>query len=116
MRYLVTGGAGFIGSNTVDEIVKRGHSVVVLDDLSSGKNTNLEGVRGKAEFVRGSVTDLDLVRTACRGANYVLHLAARASVPRSCLHAPHQSTEKLLLCPSVRTCPHYRFRLTGFPS
>jgi nucleoside-diphosphate-sugar epimerase len=83
MRYLVTGGAGFIGSNTVDEIVKRGHSVVVLDDLSSGKNTNLEGVRGKAEFVRGSVTDLALVRTACRGADYVLHLAARASVPRS---------------------------------
>jgi len=41
MRYLVTGGAGFIGSNTVDELVRRGHSVVVLDDLSSGKEDNL---------------------------------------------------------------------------
>jgi UDP-N-acetylglucosamine/UDP-N-acetyl-alpha-D-glucosaminouronate 4-epimerase len=83
MRYLVTGGAGFIGSNTVDEIVKRGHSVVVLDDLSTGKEKNLEGVRGDVEFVRGSITDLNLVRRVCRGADYVLHLAARASVPRS---------------------------------
>ena len=41
MRYLVTGGAGFIGSNTVDELVRRGHSVVVLDDLSAGKEENL---------------------------------------------------------------------------
>jgi UDP-N-acetylglucosamine/UDP-N-acetyl-alpha-D-glucosaminouronate 4-epimerase len=83
MRYVVTGGAGFIGSNTVDEIVKRAHDVVVLDDLSTGKEKNLEGVRSKIEFVRGSITDLDLVRTVCRGADYVLHLAARASVPRS---------------------------------
>lgn len=83
MRYVVTGGAGFIGSNTVDEIVKRAHDVVVLDDLSTGREKNLEGVRSKIEFVRGSITDLDLVRTVCRGADYVVHLAARASVPRS---------------------------------
>jgi nucleoside-diphosphate-sugar epimerase len=83
MRYLVTGGAGFIGSNTVDELVRRGHSVVVLDDLSTGKEENLAGVRSKVEFVRGNITDLSLVSTVCRGADYVIHLAARTSVPRS---------------------------------
>ena len=83
MRYLVTGGAGFIGSNTVDELVRRGHSVVVLDDLSSGKIENLEGVKDKIEFLQHSITDLDKLREACRGADYVLHLGARTSVPRS---------------------------------
>jgi len=83
MRYLVTGGAGFVGSNTVDEIVRRGHSVVVLDDLSAGKEANLARTVDKVEFVRGSITDLDLVRTVVRNADYVLHLAARTSVPRS---------------------------------
>src|SRR2546425_6047027 len=83
MRYLVTGGAGFIGSNTVDELVRRGHTVVVLDDLSGGKAENLSGVRGKIELVQHSVTDLDKVRATCRGVDYVLHLAARTSVPRS---------------------------------
>ena len=57
MRYLVTGGAGFIGSNTVDELVRRGHSVVVLDDLSSGKEDNLAEVRNKITFMKGSITD-----------------------------------------------------------
>jgi nucleoside-diphosphate-sugar epimerase len=83
MHYLVTGGAGFIGSNTVDELVRRGHRVVVLDNLSTGKEENLAGVRGKVEFVRGSITDLSLVSTVCRGMDYVIHLAARTSVPRS---------------------------------
>jgi nucleoside-diphosphate-sugar epimerase len=83
MRYLVTGGTGFIGSNIVDELVRRGHSVVVLDNLSSGKESNLAGVRDKIQFIRGSITDLDQVRAACQGADYVLHLAARTSVPRS---------------------------------
>jgi nucleoside-diphosphate-sugar epimerase len=83
MRYLVTGGAGFIGSNTVDELVRRGHNVVVLDDLSSGKQENLGGVRGKIEILQSSVTDLDRLQEACRGVDYVLHLGARTSVPRS---------------------------------
>jgi nucleoside-diphosphate-sugar epimerase len=83
MRYLVTGGAGFIGSNTVDELVRQGQGVVVLDDLSTGKEDNLERVRDRVEFVRGSVTDLKMVREACRDVDYVLHLAARTSVPRS---------------------------------
>src|SRR3989442_8248970 len=83
MRYLVTGGAGFIGSNTVDELVRRGHSVVVLDDISSGKEDNLTEVRNKITFIKGSITDIEVVRKAMHEAEYVLHLAARTSVPRS---------------------------------
>ena len=83
MRYVVTGGAGFIGSNTVDELVKRGHSVVVLDDLSAGKEENLAEVRNKITFIKGSITDIETARKAMHEADYVLHLAARTSVPRS---------------------------------
>jgi len=83
MRYLVTGGAGFIGSNTVDELVRRGHGVVVLDDLSTGKAENLAPVKSKIEFARESITNLDKVRDACRGVDCVIHLAAQVSVPRS---------------------------------
>lgn len=83
MRYLVTGGAGFIGSNTADELVRRGHSVVVLDDLSAGKEENLAECRNKITFIKGSITDIELVRKAMHDAEYVLHLAARTSVPRS---------------------------------
>jgi nucleoside-diphosphate-sugar epimerase len=83
MRYLVTGGAGFIGSNTVDELVRRGHGVVVLDDLSSGKEENLSDIRGKITFVKGSITDLETVQKAVHQADFVIHLAARTSVPRS---------------------------------
>jgi nucleoside-diphosphate-sugar epimerase len=83
MRYLVTGGAGFIGSNTVDELVRRGHGVVVLDDLSSGKEDNLAEVRSKITFMKGSITDIEVVQKAMLQADYVIHLAARTSVPRS---------------------------------
>ena len=83
MRYVVTGGAGFIGSNTVDELVRRGHRVTVFDDLSSGKQHNLARIGDKVDFVQGTITDAAAVSAACRGADYVLHLAARTSVPRS---------------------------------
>ena len=83
MRYLVTGGAGFIGSNTVDELVRRGHAVTVVDDLSTGKEANLEKVRQQISFIRGSITDREAMGEACLGADYVLHLAARTSVPQS---------------------------------
>jgi len=83
MRYLVTGGAGFIGSNIVDELLRRGQHVVVLDDLSSGKEENLAGVRPKIDFRAGSITDLATVQSVCRGVDYVIHLAARTSVPKS---------------------------------
>jgi nucleoside-diphosphate-sugar epimerase len=83
MKYLVTGGAGFIGSNLVDELVRRGDSVVVLDDLSTGKESNLDRVRDKIDFSFGSIVDLATVQSACNGVDYVIHLAARASVPKS---------------------------------
>src|ERR1700676_1456263 len=82
MRYLVTGGAGFIGSNTVDELVRRGHGVVVLDDLSSGKKDNLAEVRSKITFMKGSITDIEVVQKAMVHADYVVPLAPRTSVPR----------------------------------
>jgi nucleoside-diphosphate-sugar epimerase len=83
MRYLVTGGSGFIGSNTVDELVRRGHSVAVLDDLSSGREKNLDAVRDRIDLIKGTITDPTILKDACSGADYVLHLAARTSVPRS---------------------------------
>jgi nucleoside-diphosphate-sugar epimerase len=85
MRYLVTGGAGFIGSNIVDELVRRGHAVTVLDDLSAGQESNLERVREKIALHVGSITNLAEVQEACKRADYVIHLAARTSVPKSVL-------------------------------
>src|ERR1700723_2747403 len=83
MRYLVTGGAGFIGSNIVDELVRRGQEVIVLDNLSSGREENLAAVRDKINLRIGSITDLPRCSRPCAGADYVIHLAARTSVPRS---------------------------------
>jgi UDP-glucose 4-epimerase len=83
MRYLVTGGAGFIGSNTVDELVRRGHDVIALDDFSTGKSENLAQVKSEIKFIQNSVTNLDALREACRGVDCVIHLAAQTSVPRS---------------------------------
>jgi UDP-glucose 4-epimerase len=83
MRYLVTGGAGFIGSNTVDELVRRSQEVVVLDDLSTGKAANLDNVRTKVKFIQDSITNMDALREASRGVDCVIHLAALTSVPRS---------------------------------
>jgi UDP-glucose 4-epimerase len=83
MRYLVSGGAGFIGSNTVDELIRRGHDVVVLDDLSTGTAENLAKVKTKIEFLKYSITDAAKLREACRGVDFVIHLAARTSVPQS---------------------------------
>ena len=84
MRVLVTGGAGFIGSHLSEELVRRGAGVVVLDDLSTGKLNNIEHLpAGSLEFVRGSVTDLPLLRSALAGVDLVFHEAAIASVPRS---------------------------------
>ena len=83
MRYLVTGGAGFIGSNTVDELVRRGHDVVALDDLSTGKAENLAQAKTKIKLIQESIMNLDAVREACRNVDCVIHLAAQTSVPRS---------------------------------
>src|SRR5262245_54821318 len=80
---LVTGGAGFIGSHLVDALVAQGHTVRVLDNLSTGSLTNLEGVRDQIEFIEGDVTDAAAVRGAVRGVEVVFHEAALPSVPRS---------------------------------
>ncbi|MFW6188846.1 MAG: SDR family oxidoreductase [Planctomycetota bacterium] len=81
--YVVTGGAGFIGSNIVDRLVQEGHDVRVVDDFSTGHERNLARVADRTELLRGSVCDTELLRRACEGADCVLHQAALASVPRS---------------------------------
>jgi len=82
-KYLVTGGAGFIGSNIVEELVKRNESVRVLDNLSTGRRENIEPFMDGIEFIEGDLRDLDSVRKAVNGVDYVLHQGALPSVPRS---------------------------------
>jgi nucleoside-diphosphate-sugar epimerase len=82
-KYLVTGGAGFIGSHIVDELVRRNQKVVVLDDLSTGKEANIAAVRDEIDLRIGSITDLKVVQEASEGVDCVIHLAARTSVPKS---------------------------------
>ncbi len=81
--YLVTGGAGFIGSNLVHALLARGERVRVLDDFSTGREVNLEGLGEKIDLHRADLRDLDAVRKAMLGVDYVLHQGALGSVPRS---------------------------------
>lgn len=93
MRYLVTGGAGFIGSHLVERLVRDGAEVTVLDDLSTGEREHLRVVRDRIRFIRGNVARLEACRRAMQGVDYVLHQAAVTSVPRSTRNpvAAHQS-------------------------
>lgn len=91
MRALVTGGAGFIGSNLVRRLVEEGHEVVVLDSLLSGYRSNLDPFP-EAEFVEGDVRDADAVARCVRGAEVVFHLAASVGNKRSIDH-PHEDAE-----------------------
>ena len=81
--YLITGGAGFIGSNIVDELLQRGETVRVLDNLSTGLAENLASVRDRISFCEADIRDLEKIRPCFEGADYVIHLAALASIPRS---------------------------------
>jgi nucleoside-diphosphate-sugar epimerase len=81
-HYLVTGGAGFIGSHLAEELVRRGERVRVVDRLITGKRANLDHLPA-VEFLEGDLADLDVARRAVRGVDYVLHQAAIPSVPRS---------------------------------
>ncbi|MGM0652815.1 MAG: SDR family oxidoreductase [Bacillota bacterium] len=81
--YLVTGGAGFIGSNIVRKLVEQGERVRVLDDFSTGKRENLSGLESEIELREGSLTDREAVKGALQGVRYVLHQGAIPSVPRS---------------------------------
>ena len=80
-KALVTGGAGFIGSNTVQLLVDQGVDVVVLDSMYLGERSNLEEVRDEIELVEGSVMDVETVEKAVEGCDTVFHLAARSSSP-----------------------------------
>ncbi|MDP8263321.1 MAG: SDR family oxidoreductase [Candidatus Ancaeobacter aquaticus] len=91
-RYLVTGGAGFIGSNIVKELVSRGEKVTVIDDLSTGNIANITPYLDQIEFVEGSITNLDLLKKLLKDVDYVLHQAAIPSVARS-VEDPIRSNE-----------------------
>lgn len=81
--YLVTGGAGFIGSNIVGELVRRGESVRVVDNLTTGHIENLAAVKQKIQWHEADIRDLENIRPDFEGVDYVIHLAAIPSVPRS---------------------------------
>ena len=83
VSYLVTGGAGFIGSHIVEELLKRGHRVRVLDNFLTGKRENLALFAERIELVEGDIRDPDVCGRAVEGMDYVLHQAALPSVPRS---------------------------------
>ncbi|MFC5683665.1 SDR family NAD(P)-dependent oxidoreductase [Flavobacterium sp. MAHUQ-51] len=82
-KYVITGGAGFIGSHIAEYLSEEGHQVVVLDSLRTGFEKNLEGLQ--VEFVKGDIRDKELVEELVQGANGIFHLAALVSVPESLL-------------------------------
>jgi len=82
-KFLITGGAGFIGSNIVTELLSQGHSVRVLDNFSSGKRENLKNFNNDFELIEGDIRSYHIVKEALKGIEVVLHQAALPSVPRS---------------------------------
>ena len=85
MRYIVTGGAGFIGSHIVEYLAQKNHEVVIIDNLFSGKLLNIRPFlkNDSVTFVEGSITDLSLLTKTFKGADGIFHEGAIASVPRS---------------------------------
>ena len=83
MKYLVTGGAGFIGSNIAEKLLSLGHTVRILDDFSTGRRENLATFADKIELIEGTICDPATVNRTVKGMDYVLHQAALPSVPRS---------------------------------
>ena len=85
---IVTGGAGFIGSHLIEELVRRDYQVIIIDDLSTGRKENIEELigeplTGEVQFAQGSITDLPLLQKLFQGVDCIFHLAAIPSVPRS---------------------------------
>ncbi len=91
-RFLVTGGAGFIGSHVVKQLVIRGEQVRVLDDFSSGHQRNIQAVKDYLDVVQADIRDFDAVKRAMKGVDVVFHLAAQGSVPRS-ISQPRRANE-----------------------
>ena len=83
MKYVVTGGAGFIGSHVTKKLVERGDIVTVIDNMNTGKEKNLEPVRDKINFVKGDILDIDLLEDMTKDTDGVFHQAALASVQDS---------------------------------
>ena len=83
MKYIVTGGAGFIGSYIIKKLVARGDSVTVIDNLNTGKEKNLESVRNKIVFLKDSVLNMSLLEKETRNVDGIFHQAALASVQDS---------------------------------
>lgn len=82
-KVLVTGGAGFIGSNLAEELIRQGAKVKIFDNLSTGFRENLEEIRGDFEFIEGDLNDNSLLEKAVEAVDYIFHQAALPSVPRS---------------------------------
>ena len=140
--YLVTGGAGFIGSHIVTALVDRDQSVRVLDNFLTGNRRNLEHLGDRVEIIEGDLRSYADVEGAVQGADFVLHQGALPSVPRSVqdpittnecnvtgtihvLWASHRAgvrrvhrlrTERRRLCPRSRTCLPRRYRRTPYRS
>ena len=83
MKYLVTGGAGFIGSYITKRLVEEEEQVVVIDNLNTGKEKNLESIKDKIDFVKGDILDKNLLEDITRNIDGVFHQAALASVQDS---------------------------------
>jgi nucleoside-diphosphate-sugar epimerase len=82
-KFLVTGGAGFIGSNIVETLLRKKHKVRILDNFSTGKQENIAGFSSKIDIIKGDIRNLKTVNLAVKGMDYVLHQAALPSVARS---------------------------------
>jgi nucleoside-diphosphate-sugar epimerase len=116
-RFVVTGVAGFIGSNLASALLARGHEVAGVDNFLTGKRENVAAVGGGLELLEGDVRDLDLMRRACAGADFVLHHAALASVPWSmaepALAHEHNATGTLHALIAARDAGVQRFVLAS---
>ena len=82
-KFLITGGAGFVGSHLAEELIKKGKSITILDDLNTGKMSNLEKIIDKVDFVKGDIRDQNLLKENFKDKDGIFHLAARASVQES---------------------------------
>jgi UDP-glucose 4-epimerase len=102
VKYLVTGGAGFIGSHLTEQLISRGDQVVILDNLSTGLSDNLSTIKSKVEFEQGNILDKSLVEKLVSNSDYVVHLAAALGVlnivnkPLESLKSNLQGTEIVL--------------------